>query len=210
MRDRIQFLALACCTGGALLLASPAMGQSAVNFQVDPALFDADEDGFITGTEFSPFGSVGGESDGVQWVFEPVNNLVGTPRLFLSPERGMQFGGGGGSSLAIDFTPSHEIQLLSYNITNTNFILNNPAFEIRLGDTVLSGGNEANTHGTFEFAGGSILLLPGETYRFQVTTSGAAVQSFFSAWNYTIVPAPSVWVLGVLGASMVFGRRRPA
>ncbi|MBZ0171398.1 MAG: hypothetical protein K8E66_03370, partial [Phycisphaerales bacterium] len=68
-----------------------------VNFQVDPDDYDTNFDGFITGNEFQPEGSFGGNPDGVFFSMIPTDNLVGGSRFLLSETNGLHFGGGGGS-----------------------------------------------------------------------------------------------------------------
>jgi len=65
-----------------------------VSFLVDPNTIDSNKDGFITGDEFQPIGGGGTIFD-----FTPTNNLVSFPRIQLSSQRGLRYGGGGGSSL---------------------------------------------------------------------------------------------------------------
>ena len=201
------FAMLALCATGTVAGASVS---HSVSFLQDQNAFDADMDGFITGDEFTTNGTSGGMDDGTVWAFTPINNLVGFPRLQFSEERGLQFGGGGGSVLTFDFTVSSDVFLESYTIDDsTIFILGNPAFDIREGASVLSAGNDANESGsTNAFEGGPILLEAGTSYSFVTTTTGAAIQSFMASWQYSIVPTPGAAGLLAVGGLVAVRRRR--
>ncbi len=178
-----------------------------VDFRVDPTTIDQNMDGFITGSEFQPVGS-----DGTVFDLLPTNNLVGADRFLLSLSTGLHFGGGGGSTLSFDFTPSNSITLESYTTPSSGFILGNPTFDIRQGISVLSATNDADTNGTtFLFNGGPVSLTAGTTYTFQVTNSGAGIQSFMESWTYSrsAIPEPSTLaVMGLCGLAMTVRRRR--
>jgi len=203
-RDVCRRLAVVAGVAGLLAGATGASaGDGVLNFVVDPADFDANMDGFLTGEEFAPLGS-----DGVQFTFTPVNNLVGTTRMTIDSGRGLHFGGGGGSLLEFDFTTDTEIDLLGYTIAGGFFILGNPTFDIVQGDGIFSADNNANVEGSFEFNGGAIRMMPGETFRFVVTNSGAAIQSFISEWSYSVIPAPGSAGLVALAGVVALRRRR--
>lgn len=203
--SRPVVIGLASLVGASTVMA----GSHTVSFAVDPADFDADNDGFITGTEFQPEGSDGVNPDGVVFTIVPTNNLVGGARLLLSEANGLQFGGGGGSTLQFEFNTNQDIDLYSYTLTDSGFILGNPLFDISDTGGVLSAGNDADqVAATLDFNSGPISIQAGETYTFDVTVSGAAIQSFIESWQYKIVPAPgAAGVLG-LGLAMTLRRRR--
>ena len=75
-----------------VLLCASTSGAAILSFQQYPDDFDDNMDGFLTDTEFDPAGT-----DGVRFTFEPTNNLVGGPRIFVSTSNGLHFGGGGGA-----------------------------------------------------------------------------------------------------------------
>ncbi len=141
---------------------------------------------------------------GVNFTMVPIDNLVGSPR-WVGGDR-ITFGGGGGSSLEFDFTPDFDVTLDSYTI-DLGFILGNPTFQIREGVNVLSAVNDADVNGTFGFDGGPISLDAGTTYTFENNEFGAAMQSAFSAWQFTVIPEPSTLCLLGLGALGLLRRR---
>ena len=184
-------------------VALPA-NSATLSFLVDPATFDANSDGFITGTEFSPTGS-----DGTVFSIVPTNNLVGSNRLFLSPTTGLHYGGGGGSTLSFDFSVNRNVNLESYTISSSGFILGDPDFSLADGPSILSAGNTSVGSGvTYNFTSGPISLTAGNTYSFDVQTAGAGIQSFVSSWNYTTVPEPNSMGLIALGSCTVALLRR--
>lgn len=185
-----------------LLLPAAGLQGAMVSFLIKPDDIDGNSDGFITGTELSPIGD-----DGTLFTMVPTNNLVGSNRFLLNETRGLQFGGGGGSTLSFDFTPSRDILLESYTLASDGFFLGNPLFDIREGTASLSTGNTAIASGdTHAFAGGPLALSAGTTYSFNVTVSGAAVQSYMASWNYTPEPA-SLTLLGLAGLAAIRRRR---
>ena len=197
----VRLLHIAAAAGAVLLLWSGAEAARAasVSFAVDPTTIDTNMDGFITGSEFEPVGS-----DGTVFALVPTNNLVGADRFLLNATNGLQFGGGGGSTLSFDFTPSADIQLESYTIGG-GFILSDPVFDVREGATTLSASNGATASGPF--ASGPLSLSGGTTYSFVATTTGAAVQSWMAAWTYTTVPEPMLGLL-LVGAGLALGSVR--
>ncbi len=203
MYQRVSFAVVAAA-------ASFATAQHAVSFLVDPAtLPDSNSDGFVNGTDFSPEGSFMSSPDGVVFTMEPTNNLVGFPKFHLSATNGMTFGGGGGSSLAFEFTTNVDILLESYTISSSGFILNDPVFDIREGSSVLSESNSAVANGdTHAFASGPISIEAGTTYTFINTSFGAGTQSHMSSWQYTVVPAPGAIATLAIGGIVASTRRR--
>ena len=200
---KIDRLAAGVCAAGILALTSGALaGGGVLDFRLDVSVFDANMDGFITGDEFMPVGS-----DGVQFTITPISNLVGGPRVTIDELRGLRFGGGGGSMLTFDVTPDQTIDLDAYTINTTTFILGNPTFDVGQNDGIFSMGNNANVAGTFAFEGGSLRINAGETFRFTVTNSGAAIQSFFESWSYTLIPAPGSAGLVALAGVVALRRR---
>lgn len=178
-----------------LFLSGPS-GASAetVSFLIDPATIDGDNDGFITGNEFSPVGS-----DATVFTMLPTNNLVGFDRFLLSATNGLHFGGGGGSTLSFDFSTDQDIQLQSYTIGG-GFVLGDPVFDLRDGSTVLSASNTAIAAGdTHNFASGPIDIDAGTTYTFITTTFGAGTQSFMASWDYSakVIPVPAAAWMGL-------------
>ncbi|MBT8447541.1 MAG: hypothetical protein HKO62_03795 [Gammaproteobacteria bacterium] len=189
-------------------ITSPAALAESVSFLVDPATIDANNDGFITGNEFTPVGS-----DGTVFSLVPTNNLVGGDRFLLSDTTGLHFGGGGGSTLAFIFSVSKNIELDSYTLASSGFFLGDPDFNIREGVTVLSGPNTAIASGdTNNFVDGPVALTAGTDYIFITNFFGAAVQSYMASWQYstTVVPVPAaVWLMGpALGVLGWQGRKR--
>jgi hypothetical protein len=178
-----------------------------VSFQVDPTAFDANMDGNITDDEFNPVGD-----GGTIFSLTPTDNLVGADRLFLDPSTGLQYGGGGGSSLSFDFMVNENISLESYTLSSSGFFLGDPIFNISQGATVLSSMNTSIASGeTHSFNGGPLLLTAGTNYSFETQVSGAAIQSFVSSWTYstTSVPEPgSAGLLAVAGLAVGMRRRR--
>ena len=134
---------------------------------------------------------------GVDFTFVPTDNLVGAPR-WVGGDR-INFGGGGGSSLEFEFTPDFQVTLDSYTI-GLRFHLGNPNFRILEGANVLSASNDADVDGTFAFDSGPISLDPGVTYTFETNQFGAAIQSAFTAWDFTVIPEPSSAALLALAA----------
>lgn len=191
---------------GMTVSATPASAD-VVSFLVDPATFDSNSDGFITGHEFQPMGT-----DGTVFDLEPTLNLVGADRFLLNLSTGLHFGGGGGSTIEFEFSVDKDLTLDSYTLSSAGFILGNPVFDIRENSTVLSSGNTAIASGdTHNFAGGPITLDAGTVYTFEATTFGAATQSFMAAWNYTpsAIPEPgSATCLGLAGLVLLGVRRR--
>ena len=186
--------------GCGVALAVSSVDAATVSFQVDPATIDTSPaDGFITGTEFSPTGS-----DGTVFTMMPTNNLVGSDRFLLSAADGLQFGGGGGSTLSFDFTTNQDITLDRYVLGN-GFFLSNPDFDIRDGAIVLSAANTSVAAGDgHAFNTAPISINSGTTYSFVVNSGGAAVQSFMESWDYTLVPEPAS--AGLLGLLLLVGR----
>ena len=177
-----------------------------ISFLIDPDTIDSDSDGFISGTELSPIGS-----GGTEFVFEPINNLVGAPRFFLHETRGLQFGGGGGSSLEFTFRTNEDIELESYTLASSGFFLGNPVFDIREGATVLSESNTAIASGnTHTFVDGPISIQAGTDYTFITTAPGAGVQSFMASWDYSVtaVPEPGTTTILLAMGTLVAIRRR--
>ena len=185
-----------------LLMSQNSLNAATVSFEVDPGtIADTNLNGFVDGNEFNPVGD-----DGTIFSLTPTGNLVGAPRLFLSDDKGIQFGGGGGSTLTFDFTVSQDIKLNSYTLSDTGFFLGNPppSFNILEGASVLSSANvadAANSGNTLNFDSGPILLTQGTTYSFTTNDFGAGAQSFISEWEYTRVPEP----LTILGTSTALG-----
>ena len=146
--------------------------------------------------------------EGVTFSFEPVNNLVGSPR-WISSASGLRIGGGGGSSLEFTFTTDSAVTLDSYLLADFG-ILGNADFDVRDGATVLSAANNANAAGSSAFTGAPVSLTPGTTYSFVVNTSGAAIQANMSAWTFSVVPEPASNILALAGISLMclLARRR--
>ena len=189
----------AMCIG---LMCMGAAGE-VVDFRVDPDTLDVDMDGFITGSEYTLTGS-----DGVIWAFVPTINLVGGDRFLVSETHGLHFGGGGGSTTEFQFTVDTDVTLLSYTIGDEGFILGNPTFQLLDDGDLLSDDNDADMPGTMGFLDGPISLTAGTVYTVDVTTTGAAIQSFFHTWEYRPVPSPSALALLGLGGLVAAGRRR--
>ena len=169
-----------------------------VSFLVDPNTIDSNNDGFITGDEFQPIGSGGTIFD-----FTPTNNLVSFPRFQLSSQRGLRYGGGGGSSLEFTFSTNQDILLNSYTLASSGSILGDPTFAIKAGDTILSNSNTSTGNGnTYSFNSGPISISSGQEYTFEVINSGAAIQSYMDSWDYSVsaVPEPG----GVLFLSSLY------
>ena len=199
------------CVAVCGVLAGAAQAQNIVDFRVDGDALDTDMSGFVEGTEFTAMGTSGGMDDGVLFSFMPSTNLVGFPRFLLSETTGIQFAGGGGSSISFTFMTNQAINLMSYEISDGGFILDTPAFDILDGATTLSSGNDASdaVEGVFTaFDGGPILIEAGVEYTFVATGTGAAVQSFLGAFEYSIVPGPGVASLLALGGVVGLRRRR--
>lgn len=157
-----------------------------VSFLVDPNTIDSNNDGFITGNEFQPVGSSGTIFD-----FTPTNNQVSFPRFQLSDQRGLRYGGGGGSTLEFTFSTNQDISLESYQLASSGSILGDPTFAIKAGDTILSNSNTSVGNGnTYSFNSGPINISSGEVYTFEVINSGAAIQSYMDSWNYTVTAVP--------------------
>ena len=199
-------------TFGVLLLTTVSLTTNAsaatVSFLVDPVTIDGNMDGFITDNEFQPIGS-----DGTIFNFLPTDNLTGSDRFLLSEATGLQYGGGGASTLSFDFSVNQDVDLESYTIADAMFIFGNPDFNLNDGATILSANNTSLGSGlTHDFVGGPIRLDAGTTYTFDVQTTGAAIQSFQSSWTYTAtsVPEPSSMALLALGGCVVVFRRRRA
>lgn len=195
MRTALTLATLAFIAAGA----SAGIASETVDFRVDDDLFDANMDGFITDQELTLTGS-----DGAVWEFTPTNNFVGGDRFLVSEDRGLQFGGGGGSSLTFEFSVDRDVTLEAYNIAGGIFVLGNPTFQVLQEDDLLSDDNDADAVGTFGFEGGPIEIEAGLLYTVDVTTAGAAIQSFFESWNY--VPSPGAATL--LGMGLVIAARR--
>ena len=197
---RLSLMMLTC------LSVVPARAAS-VSFLVDPTTIDTSPmDGFITGTEFSPAGS-----DGTLFTFVPTDNLVGGARFLLSDDRGLQYGGGGGSTLSFEFSTSQDISLESYTLSSMGFFLGNPSFSILEGAAVLSSTNTSNNSGdTHGFNSGPIALTAGTTYSFDVQVAGAGVQAFMGSWTYTTtsIPEPGTFAALVVGGLFISLRRR--
>ncbi|MEO1526444.1 MAG: hypothetical protein AAFX06_13485 [Planctomycetota bacterium] len=198
-KSALTFLAFTFLTG------VPGWAAETVSFLVDPATIDANMDGFITGTEFSPIGS-----DGVQFTFRPTNNLTGSDRFQLSDTLGLRYGGGGGSTLSFDFSADRDFTLETYTITDDNTVVGNPLFELRDGSVVISTGNPGErVTGTRGFTSGPLQLTAGTTYTFQVTNGSAATQSYLNAFGYSVTAIPGcVLPLGLIGAFSTLRRRR--
>ena len=71
-----------------------------------------------------------------------------------------------------------------------------------------SDDNDADMIGTSPWESGPIDLTAGTVYTIDVTTTGAAIQSFFHTWEYRPVPSPSALALLGLGGLVAAGRRR--
>lgn len=189
---------LACSVTSALLavcLISTASRAESVSFLVDPATIDVSpSDGIISGSEFSPTGT-----DGTIFALTPTNNLVGADRFLLSPVNGLSFGGGSGSTLSFDFTPSNSIQLESFTIGG-GLSINNPVFDIREGASVLSMSNSGDASDSF--VGAPLTLQGGTTYSFVVTAPGAGVQRQMASWEYTVVPESTTASICLLAVAL--------
>ncbi len=187
MPKKALYFALAFTIAGLTGIADlPSAHADLVSFLVDPDTIDANNDGFITGNEFQPTGS-----GGTVFSLTPTNNLVGIDRFLLSETTGLRYGGGGGSTLSFDFSVSEDILLESYTLSSSGSFLNDPTFDILLGSTAISSGNTSVSSGeTHLFNGGPLELLAGQTYSFEVTNSGAAIQSYVSHWNYSVTAVP--------------------
>ncbi len=182
--------------------AAAFIAHETVDFRVDPTTIDDDNDGFITGTEFSPVGS-----DGTVFTLTPTNNLVGGNRFLLDATDGLLFGGGGGSTLSFDFSTDRDIVLDGYVLASSGFILGNPIFDIREGADVLSAGNDAMPNGlTSPFNSAPIAINAGTTYSFVANNTGAAILSFMQEWHYT--PEPASATAAALGLLVLARRRR--
>lgn len=187
-------------------IGSVGQADEILSFQVDPDTFDTNMDGFIQNDEFQPFGT-----DGTRFIFTPTDNLVGGDRFLLSEDRGLHYGGGGGSTLSFDFTANRDIELESYTLSSSGFFLSNPSFNIMEGTTVLSSSNTSNDSGdTHNFNGGPIALAANTTYSFETQVSGAGVQAYMSSWTYSVsaVPEPGAFSLLMLAGSFAGLRRR--
>lgn len=195
--------AVAVCAATIVLSATVAQA-AVVSFLVDPSTIDGG-DGVVGPGEFNPVGD-----DGTVFTMTPTDNLVGGPRFLLDDTNGLRFGGGGGSSIEFDFSTNKDIKLESYVIPDTFLLLNNPTFDVLEGITSLSAGNAGGTDGTIAFASGPIMITAGTTYTVDINATGAAVQSFFSAWNYTMVaiPTPAALPAALLGLGALAARRR--
>lgn len=189
--------------GLSIALLSMTAAAEVVDFRVDPMTIDTNMDGFITDSEMTLTGS-----DGVIWAFMPTNNLVGADRFLVSDTHGLHFGGGGGSTLSFEFTVDTDVTLLSYTIGDQGFILGNPTFQLLDDGDLLSDDNDADMIGTSPWESGPIDLTAGTVYTIDVTTTGAAIQSFFHTWEYRPVPTPSALALLGLGGLVAAGRRR--
>lgn len=200
-RTLLTLTALLCTA----LCAPGAARAASVSFLVDPVTIDTSPmDGFITGSEFQPVGD-----DGVNFDLLPTNNLVGGDRFLLALTTGIQFGGGGGSTLEFEFTTDTTIQLESYTLPNSGFILNDPVFDIRDGVDILSLSNTAVDNGdTHNFNSGPVLINAGTTYTFIATNTGAGIQSFMESWQYSVVPEPASAALLGVGLLCVATRRK--
>ncbi len=176
---------------------------SSLSFQVNEADYDTNMDGFITGTELTLTGS-----SGAVFEFTPINNLVGMPRLFVNEDRGLHFGGGGGSTLEMSFVVDTDIMLYQYTIADMGFILGNPTFDMKDGMTVLSSTNDADSPGPYAFNGGTMNLTAGTPYTMLVTSPGAGIQSFMASWEYDEVPTPgAAGLIGLAGLAAMRRRR---
>jgi hypothetical protein len=169
-----------------LFIPSTATFADIVSFLVDPDTIDSNNDAFITGDEFQPVGSGGTIFD-----FTPTNNLVSFPRFQLSAQRGVRYGGGGGSSLEFTFSTDQDILLNSYTLASSGSILGDPTFAIKSGDSILSNSNTSIGNGNiYSFNSGPIAIRSGQDYTFEVINSGAAIQSYMDSWNYTVTAVP--------------------
>jgi hypothetical protein len=190
---------IACLFLLACFLFVPGASASIVSFVVDDAtLPDSNMDGFVNDSDFQPMGD-----DGTIFSLTPTDNLTGPDRFLLSDTNGLQYGGGGGSTLSFDFRSSTDISLESYTLGG-GFFLSNPSFVISEGTTELSAGNTSNASGdTHLFNDGPILLTAGTDYTFEVEVAGAAVQAFMASWTYSVVPEPTTGVMGILLVAML-------
>lgn len=112
---------------------------------------------------------------GVTSSFTPVDNQVGGPRWITGPN-GFSFGGGGGSSIELDFVANADVTCDSDTLGGGAIQLGNPDFNIDQGAVTVSGPNDANMASTtFPFAGGPINIDVGVTCTFEVLTNGAGV-----------------------------------
>lgn len=163
---------------------------------------------------------------GVTFTFTALNNLVGETRFIgLTGTRGMAVGGGGGSTLQFALAASEDVDLESYTTGVNNFFLNAGNLSLAIyegigtGGTLLSSGNAMTASATpFTFAGGAIALMGGDSYTFNLTGTGAAVQSFFASMDFTKtsgtgptpIPLPAAgWLmLAGLGGLGLAARRR--
>lgn len=199
----LQYWTFAVVVGSGLIHGPVEAGM--LSFHVDPATIDGDNDGFITGNEFSPVGD-----DGVAFTMEPTDNLVGGDRFLLSLNNGLHFGGGGGSTLSFDFSADHDIELESYSLATHFAFLGDPVFDIRQGTDVLSTSNTSVASGdAHSFNSDPVSIEAGMTYTFITEAGGAGVQSFMSSWQYTVIPEPSM--IMILTATLSVGclaRRR--
>ncbi|MEN0019613.1 MAG: hypothetical protein AAF747_01880 [Planctomycetota bacterium] len=206
-------IGIVCSAVVLLASAGSAAAQGTVSFvttQAERDAFDAagNADNFLNGSEFQPVGT-----DGVQFILRPVTNLVGFPRFISNNAAGINFGGGGGSSLAFTFEADAPLDLESYIINDAFGFLNAPTFSIEDGGTVLSAGNDGSRptglgNQSRAFVGGVLRLEADTQYTFRADTTGAAVQAFIAGFNYTVVPTPaSAGLLAMAGLAATRRRR---
>ena len=177
-----------------------------VSFFVNPTtLPDSNGDGFVNENDFQPVGT-----DGTIFSLVPTDNLTGPDRFMLSETNGLQYGGGGGSTVAFNFSVNRVISLESYTL-GEGFFLSNPSFSILDSATVISSTNTSNNAGdTHNFNSGPLELTAGTVYSFETQINGAAVQAFLGSWTYTAaVPEPTSFLfLTVSSMAMLFRRNR--
>ncbi len=205
---KLSISQLILCSALSVLLVTGFSNQAhadAVSFLVDADDWDANGDGFINGTEFSPTGT-----DGTLWTFVPLAN-PGLENLQLDEVTGLRFGGGGNSSWEFQFTVDRDILLESYALTDTFGFVGDTEFDLVMDGNVISSGNAGFPQaGNFLFNDGPFLLNGGSTVNFLVTNAGPTRQSFLAGFNYTsAVPEPtSASLLFGLGGVLLLRRRR--
>lgn len=185
------------------------------------------------------FGVVGVDSDtitetsaGVTFTLQSTDNLVGAPRWIGLPGgdllNGLQVGGGGGSTIEFTFTVDQDVTLTGYGTNQSaGFALGAPIFDVLDGATVLlddalindpTSTNISNSAGENDIvvSGLSIALIAGTSYTFDINDGGAAVQGFFTSFEFDVnsaaIPVPAALPLAATGFALLgwMGWRRRA